>query len=96
MAPRACSLPLQAARCSQHLLCPDTGTQTLSRQLLTHLAVDKIPGFESVQLQEVPKQGDVGILDCVMQNCLVAFHVLITDSETKHNERPAEQLKAIM
>lgn len=95
MAPRACSLPLQAARCSQHLLCPDTGTQTPSRHLLTHLAVDKIPGLESVQLQEVPKQGDVRILDCVMQDCLVAFHILITDSETKHNEHPAEQLKAI-
>lgn len=41
-----------------------------------YLVVDKILGLESVQLQEVPEQGDVPILDCVMKNCLVAFHIL--------------------
>lgn len=41
-----------------------------------YLVVDKILGLESVQLQEVPEQGDVPILDCVMKNCLVALYIL--------------------
>lgn len=48
-----------------------------------YLVVDKILGLESVQLQEVPEQGDVPILDCVMKNCLVAFHILFKNREKR-------------
>lgn len=53
-----------------------------------YLVVDKILGLESVQLQEVPEQGDVPILDCVMKNCLVAFHILFKNGEKKEYKEP--------
>lgn len=49
-----------------------------------YLVVDKILGLESVQLQEVPEQGDIPVLHCVMKNCLVAFHILLKNREKEY------------
>lgn len=54
-----------------------------------YLVVDKILGLESVQLQEVPEQGDVPILDCVMKNCLVAFYILFKN-RAKNIKNPSQ------
>lgn len=54
-----------------------------------YLVVDKILALESVQLQEVPEQGDVPILHCVMKNCLVAFHILFQNTE-KNVKNPSQ------
>jgi len=59
---------------------------------LTHLVVDKVLGLVSIQLQEVSEKADVPILDCIMKNCLVAFHILFKSRKSKQNQkRSAEQ-----
>lgn len=61
----------------------------------THLAVDEVLGFESIQLQEVAEQGDVPILHGVMKNRLVAFHILFKCRQTQPGENlSAGELKA--
>lgn len=87
----------QHSHCSWHLLCLWMCTQILSMHGLTHLVVDKVLGLESIQLQEVSEQGDVPILDCIMKNCLVAFHILFKNRKIKQNKKcSAEQLADII